>query len=347
MSGNKSAQLICIGNAMVDVFAEVPADFCKRFALALPVQHVDYKTAAAVLDALPSDKVVTSGGGAANTAKIAAHLGIPSAFIGAAGSDPFGILFEEELKRSGVNVLLARKKSPTGFFICITNKTPGKKNPEKDTNDSFRYIVASASAALELDAGDIDEAVFSQGSIPQVLFLEGFILDKEPLVTRVLELVEKFRLTVAIDPGTAEIAARQGNLVKQGTSPFWDKQLRHSNFPLLLFFNETEAEAFAAVLGTHNQPALSDWENLFVKASRDSSDVIAVKQAERGAVVFSGGRVYHVKAEPVQAAESTGAGDAFAAGFIASWLRGMGPEECGLSGNNTAALVLQAPGTLL
>jgi sugar/nucleoside kinase (ribokinase family) len=52
-----------------------------------------------------------------------------------------------------------------------------------------------------------------------------------------------------------------------------------------------------------------------------------------------------VDTSPVEVAESTGAGDAFAAGFLAAWLRGEGPLQCGMAGNAAAALVLQAPGT--
>ena len=337
MRSNKNIRLICIGNAMVDVFAEVPADFWNTMANS--VQHVDYKTAEAVFKALPPDKVTTSGGGAANTAKIASHLGVPATFIGAAGSDPFGLLFEKELMRSGVHVQLARKKTPTGLFICLKSKT--------SKTDSSRRIIASASAALELDAEDIDKAVFARKTIPRVLFLEGFLLDREPLVKAILELAEKSSLALAIDPGTAEIAALQATLVKQGNSLFRDLNKRQSNFPLMLFFNETEAEACAAILGTHEKSSGTTWELFFLEASMSSSIIIAVKQAERGAAVFSGGRVYRVQAKPVQAAESTGAGDAFAAGFISSWLRGEGPEQCGLAGNNAAALVLQAPGTTL
>ena len=55
-------QLYCIGNAMVDVFAEVPLEFCKQFGLDSPVQHVSSEITSAILSALPDDKVISSGG---------------------------------------------------------------------------------------------------------------------------------------------------------------------------------------------------------------------------------------------------------------------------------------------
>ena len=322
-------ELLCIGNAMIDVFAEAPPDFCKRFALDSPLQHISAEKAREILPALPPNKVIVSGGGAANTAKIASRLGVSAAFIGAAGSDPYADLFEDELSRSGVHLQLARKKSPTGVFISltVTGQKPGNA-------DFSRRIAASPSAALELETEDIGETMFeSQDAVPRILMLEGFLLSRERLVKRIVELVKKYNLVLAVDMGTAEIAAEQAGLILKKHSFFWD-----SRFPLILFFNETEAKAFVNILN-------ADWEHFFIGASKDPSVLIAVKLSERGAAVFSGSKVYHVQAEKVNVVESTGAGDAFAAGFLAAWLRGEGPEQCGRAGNAAAALVLQAPGT--
>jgi hypothetical protein len=54
-------ELLCIGNAMVDVFAEVPADFCEQFNISAPVQHTDADKAAAILAALSASICVPSG----------------------------------------------------------------------------------------------------------------------------------------------------------------------------------------------------------------------------------------------------------------------------------------------
>ena len=334
--------LLCIGNAMVDVFAEVPEDFCKRFGLDSPVQHVGSELTSAILSALPEDKIISSGGGAANTAKIASRLGLSVAFTGAAGSDTFADFFKEELELEGVSLHLVRKKSPTGLFISLASKSPQEISEKHSIT-----IAASPSAALELDAEDLDEEMFAnQSSMPMkpgagsICVIEGFLLNRERLLGRILELVNKYHLTLALDPGTSEIAQEQAQLILQNHSPFWDSKNRCSLFPLILFFNEAEAENFAKTL-------LSDWENLFISVSRDTSVLPIVKLAERGAAVFSGGKVYYAKAEKVNAVESTGAGDAFAAGFLTAWLQGKSPEQCGQAGNTAAALVLKAPGTIL
>ena len=311
---------------MVDVFAEVPADFRRKFGLIHPAEHISSEKAAAIFEALQVKKspsiTITSGGGAANTAKIAARLGLPAAFTGASGSDSNAVLFEEELKKAGVYLHLVRKKIPTGLFLNLSG-----------------CIAASPGASLEFNAEDINESLFAKEKTkPKVCMLEGFILDRAPLINRILELAEKYSLALAVDPGTAQIAAEQAKLIQEDRSPFWNRKLQRARYPVILFLNEAEAEAFAGIFN-------KNWESLFNYASRDSFVLAAVKLAERGAAVFSGGSVIRVSTIPVKAAESTGAGDAFAAGFLAAWLRNETLEQCGRAGNSAAALVLQAPGT--
>jgi len=333
----QNVELLCIGNAMVDVFAEVPPDFCKQFRLNAPVQHIGPEAAAEILAVLeekhPPGKasavLITSGGGAANTAKIAARLGINAVFAGAIGGaacpDRFGAVFEEELKRSGVSLHLSRKQSPTGIFISLC---PQRK--EKTAGGMYRIIAAAPSAALELDGKDLDEFLFAR---TRLLMMEGFLLGRTSLVRHILDMTDKYRLPLALDIGTAENAAEYAELIRS-----W-----FGRYPLILFMNEKEAEAFTGALN-----AASNWESLFTRLSRENPGgnvLIAIKLAERGTAVFSCGAVYHAETKPVKAVESTGAGDAFAAGFLAAWFRKEGPLQCGYAGNAAAALVLRAPGT--
>jgi len=55
--------------------------------------------------------------------------------------------------------------------------------------------------------------------------------------------------------------------------------------------------------------------------------------------------VYKISVDPLELPDSTGAGDAFAAGFLSAYLHNKGPEQCGAAGNSAAAMVLQMPKT--
>ena len=341
---NADPQLLCAGNAIVDVYAEVPPEFCEQFFLSAGIQHVSAETTAAILAALTQECsaafypeksagiVMVSGGNAANTAKVASRLGVRCAFAGAAGNDAVGGFFAEELQREEISLYLSRKKSPTGLFISLISKKIVSDIPAFTT-----YIAASPSAAEEFDDQDLDEAMFkTSGKILQVFLIDGFFLEKERLLNRILALADKYNLTLALDMGTEHIAERQAHLIKEKKSFFWDRTSRSR--PMILFLNEKEAQVFAKTL-------VSDWHDIFIAASKDQNILAAVKLAEHGAAVFSGGNVFRAETEPVTAAENTAAGDAFAAGFLAAWLQGKNPEQCGQAGNSAAALVLQNPGT--
>jgi len=377
---------------MVDVFAEFAPEaspgtapgaapsafqeFRKQFELSAPVQHISPESAAAIVAALtpavsgaaqPTENVsvtvIRSGGNSANTAKMAARLGLTAAFAGAVGGatavddtsnadgasntdgasaaddksalDHYGTIFESKLKRAGVAAWLARKQSPTGLFISITQsagdtrKTQHDEQTEQAAQQDIRQqrvIAASPSAALELNQNDIDEALFAQ---TRVLVLESFLLGNKNLTGFLLAMAEKHGLTLALDAGTADAAAEHAALIHS----------LFGRFSLILFLNEKEAEAFTEALGFG-----SNWEEFFTEASQPSSGksvLVAIKLAERGAAVFSGGAVYRVETTPIDAAHSTGAGDAFAAGFLAAWLRGEDPQQCGQAGNAAGAAVLR------
>ncbi|MDR0404160.1 MAG: PfkB family carbohydrate kinase [Treponema sp.] len=229
------------------------------------------------------------------------------------------------------------------MFLCL------------DVNGKKR-IAASASAALELRARDLpDPALIRErfrtpGTKPGAFLFEGFLLENKPVKKRCLEIAGSFvssRSSVssnfsnssnsfgypgfvpAFDPGTADLAETYAEEILS-----WPEQYR-----LVLFVNEAEAEALArrAFGGT---PRAGDWKALFGRLG-EKGGTVAVKLAEKGAAVFSGGGFYRVETRPVKTAETTGAGDAFAAGFLAALLRGLDPEQCGREGNLSARRFLE------
>jgi 2-dehydro-3-deoxygluconokinase len=357
---------------MVDLFAEVSPEtlggLCARFGLDHPVRHVSPETAGAILAALRSPEnaaaaVYSSGGGAANTAKIAAGLGVQTVFAGRVGPDSLGAFFKEELSKAGVQTRLGESRQGTGLFIKLSGGgVPGAPRKGIPAAGEWR-IAASPGAALDLGPEDLPDPALSSGpdaAGPGVLMFEGFLMDRRALIRRCFDLAGRGGLRLAFDPGTADIAAGHAGEIlgwcagaaapKTPAAPKdGDGLIRRVSF--ILFVNEDEAEALAAHSGgagdtPEGKGRPAGWETLFTKLSAHAGGLLAVvKLAERGAAVFSGGVIHRAAAAPVAGAESTGAGDAFAAGFLAALLRGKGPEACGRAGNAAAALVLARPGT--
>jgi sugar/nucleoside kinase (ribokinase family) len=328
-------ELLCIGNALVDVFARKEGGIDPRFGLTKPVQHVDIETLREITGLLPETQAV-SGGGAANVAKIASLLGFKTGFIGAIGSGPedgtdrFGGVFTGDLAAAGVELFLARKEAPTG--VCLILRAGAGKT----------IVAAAPSASLELSPEDLDEDLIKNA---RVVMIDGFMLDRKNLVVRALDLANKYGTVAALDVGSTGLAKEQA----------WEIATYSRLYPLILFMNEAEALTFHRVLSRQEDEGaggecsltreISDFFANFTAANL--FPVVAVKLGKRGAVVFAGGSVYRAETIPIAAAETTGAGDAFGAAFLGAWIRDKSLSECAALGNKAAREVLDVPGTRL
>ncbi|MDR0386739.1 MAG: adenosine kinase [Treponema sp.] len=327
----QKAELLCVGNAMVDLFTGTGGEIPASWGLSKQAQHLTHSEIAKILAALPPP-LVTSGGGAANAAKIACFLGISTAFVGSVGfdGDPYAAVFEEGLTGAGVIPCLIRDSSPTG--VCLVLKTGG----------DAQVIAACPGAALRLAAEDVPEDRIREA---RAVILDGFLLGRDALIHRVLDLANRWGTPVALDVGSPYLAAsRAGEIARYCRE-----------YPLIVFMNEEEADAFCrtfsngaegdGVPDTGSQRRIKVDADLLKKmTAKDIFPIIVVKRGKRGATVFAGGRVYPAPAIAVNPAEATGAGDAFCAGFMAGWLRGKPLAECAAVGNKTAREVLDGPG---
>jgi sugar/nucleoside kinase (ribokinase family) len=258
-----------------------------------------------VLAVLPEFSAV-SGGGAANVAKIAGMLGLRAGFIGALGSDQFARVFEKDLADAGVQSRLSHKALPTG--ACLILQMP----------DGRVRIAASPSAALELNEEDIDEDSIRQA---RVIVLDGFMLERRKLVCHILELAYKYGTAVALDVSTTGLAEERAvEIVTYARA-----------YPMILFMNEDESCAFYRALSQKKDLSDDDDKNVGLNSemarlfqdftAEDVFPIVVVKLGRRGAVVFAGGNVYREETIPVIPLETTGAGDAFSAAFLAAWIR--------------------------
>jgi sugar/nucleoside kinase (ribokinase family) len=318
---SRRTDILCVGNAIVDVYGSFPGPLPERGA-----RHVGSRKIAALLASL-GDPVYSAGGGAANAAKIAGLLGFQAGFAGTVGRGPSGKgdelarLFEAELQSASVRTFLSRGSGPTGCCVILSEAGASGGGRAGGSRGSAA-ISACPGAALELRAGDIPDFAIREAG---VLLLDGYLLPRPGLVEPLLQKAREAGIPAALDAGAGFIARSFGKKIL--------KYLRE--IPLLLFMNEEEERAFTKTAGS--SPAqLTGSEPL---------PLIAVKRGAKGATVFSGGRIINVETEARVPVESTGAGDAFCGAFLCAWIRNKTPEECAALANKAAALVLGIPGT--
>lgn len=350
-------EILCIGNALVDVFAQGDEHVDIRYGITQPVQHVEIDKLREILSVLPKFTVV-SGGGAANVAKIAGLLGTKTGFTGALGrgktegrssqADEFGRLFEENLSAAGVKLRLPLKPSPTGICLIL------------QTEEGETRIAASPSAALELSEDDINEDDLRNA---KAVVIDGFMLDRPGLVRHILDLADQYGTTAAIDLSSPIIA-------EERVVEILDYARQHS---LILFMNDTEAESFYKGLKNHGMEVRdmglvidedeqgsssfsverrkpgSPFRRIcsFFKILTDGNifPIIVIKQGPRGAIVFAGGNIHRAETLAVIPLETTGAGDAFSAAFLTAWVRNKSLSECAAVANKAARIILDVAGT--
>jgi sugar/nucleoside kinase (ribokinase family) len=328
-------ELLCIGNPIVDVFIDLDYSLALKYGILNSVQHISGDKAEALLREPYIDftkTVKSSGGGAANVAKIAAMLGMNAVFSGCAGHDELAKIFKEEITGAGVSSMLVSSNEKTGLcFVC-------------NIGGETRFA-ASPRAAFELNETHITEELISGA---EVVVLDGYILDRRPLVQHILRLANRRGIPVALD--TASIMQVKSKA---------EEILTYSrNFPLFVFFNADEILTFANTIRIINDDAanLSEKEKEsiilrdicpVVKNITDGEifPIVVIKLGGRGAVVVAGGNIYREETFTVTPRNTVGAGDAFCAAFISAWIRDKSLSECAALGNKVAREILEVPGT--
>jgi len=255
----------------------------------------------------------TGGGQAANTAAwfAAAEPSLEVVLVGRVGDDPAGRAAAAGLRALGVDARLAVDESlSTGTCLVLVGA------------DGERTMLPDPGANVALAPGDLGSELLRAGDH---LHVAGYALVREGPRAGALAAVAAAReagATVSLDPSSAA-------LVSEGLL-----QLVRGAVDLLLPNSEE-----AAVLSGVSEP-----EAAGVALSASFPEVV-VTLAEGGALWTDGREVVRVEAiADVAVVDSTGAGDAFAAGFIAARLRGADPEAALRSAAALAARVIAAPG---
>ena len=301
-------QIVGIGNAMMDVIAFVDEAYAPKLGFHNnSVTHLDRSLLGSILEEL-ADATVSAGGGAANAARAAAYLGAGAAFAGMVGEDDLGSRYAAELRASGVDAFLSRSDAQTGVYCALIRP------------DGGRTLLVSPGAALDLGLEPPRDALFQKDA---TLYLECFLLRDRPFFMECLRRARTAGMEITIDLANREFAATNREFILAMLSDYCD----------VLFANEDEFIALTEL-------PLREGIELLATSKME----IVVKRAELGAVWGSKGRIATSPVREMRPVDATGAGDAFAAGFLCGRSRGLSPERCLRLGNRVAEEALGVPG---
>jgi sugar/nucleoside kinase (ribokinase family) len=318
----------------MDIIAHVDYGFLTRFKKQPGTMHLVEYAEVAALAAEVRTFLTIPGGSAANTTRGFAWLAGPAGremregvlgtaqqeepsapvFNGAIGEDVRGDEFARGMSAAGVQATLVRKKTPTGTSVILV------------TPDGERTMNTYLGACREFGPEDLDLPRLADS---RILYLTGYLWDTE----NQRQAAEK----------AASLARREGS----GTLVAFDLA---DPFAVRRY-----AEQFRAwlpgkvdiIFGNRDEISLltgASCDEDCVTEANSLAPLVVMKVGEKGCLVGSEGSFEQVAGFPVRLVDTTGAGDAFAAGFLYGTLAGADPLTCARLANRLAARVVGREG---
>lgn len=247
-----------------------------------------------------------AGGSGANAAAWLASSGVEAHFVGRVGDDVFGGSLAEELERAGVTPHLARDPSVATGKVFVLVDGAGE-----------RTMITDRGAGVALGPEDLPEALFSGGH----LHLSGYTLSggsRREAARRALRLARRSGMTVSVDPSSVPLLRAVGP----------GRFLEWTHDADLCFPNLEEGRTLA---GTEDPDRVAE------RLLAYYSGVVLKLGAEGALYADADGERARVPAEPARVVDTTGAGDALSAGFLAARLSGARPAEALRRGVGLAA----------
>lgn len=307
-------KILGIGNALVDIMVLSEDDQIIN-KLNLPrggMTLVDAEHSAMIQKEISHFEIkVATGGSVANAINGIAGLGVECGFVGAIGRDDLGLLFKNDMLKRGINVLLKELELPTGRAVGFVS--PGGE----------RTFATYLGAAVEMGPDDISPELFSGYDL---FFIEGYLVFNNALIMAAASAAKSAGLTVALDLASFNVVEANIEILNELVDNYID----------IVFANEEEAKSFT---GMQPEAAL---RNLAGRC-----DIAVVKVGKEGAFVQQGDQKWHIPATATSVVDTTGAGDYFAAGFLAGLATGCNLEKCGTIGSVMAGEVIKVVGAEL
>jgi sugar/nucleoside kinase (ribokinase family) len=306
-------EVLGLGNAIVDVISTAAEDFLIAQGLHKGAMTLINEEQAEALYKAMGPATVVSGGSAANTIIGTTSLGCSAAFIGKLKDDESGAAFAHDIRAAKVSYSTAFAMDGPATARCLVLVTP----------DGQRTMSTFLGASQNLTEADVDEDVVKQSAI---VYLEGYLWDPPAAKAAFIK--------------AAKIARAAGRKVALTLSDSFcvDRYrdeflgLIRSGAVQIIFANESELHSLYQTADFDTAVALLRAENVLGIVTR----------SEKGSIVITNGESLAVPAFPVdRIVDTTGAGDLFAAGFLAALTKNKSLECCAQLGALAAAEIIQ------
>ncbi|AWC21065.1 putative sugar kinase YdjH [Aminobacter sp. MSH1] len=308
--------VLCIGNAIVDIIAQCDEAFLTDNGIIKGAMNLIDAERAELLYSRMGPAIEASGGSAGNTAAGIASFGGRSAYFGKVSRDHLGDIFTHDIHAQGV----AFDTKP------LDGTPPTARSMIFVTPDGERSMNTYLGACVELGPDDVEA---DKASGAKVTYFEGYLWDP-PLAK------EAIRMTAA----HAHAAGREVSMtlsdsfcVDRYRAEFLE--LMRSGTVDIVFANSHEIKSLYET---------SSFDDALAQIRKDCK-IAAVTRSEKGSVIVRGDETVVIQATEIrELVDTTGAGDLYAAGFLFGYTQGRSLKDCGDLGSLAAGLVIQQIG---
>ena len=312
MQKNKKYDIVGIGNAIVDLIAEVDDSYLEKNSINKgSMSLVDYDVVNRIGNEVDIVKTI-SGGSVANSIVCIAQQNLKTVFIGKVNQDELGEKFAKGLAEENVEFKITKSLANKHTARCIILVS----------TDAERTMNTYLGVSQELTEEDVDLNIIEESSI---LYLEGYLWDLDNAKKAI-----KKSISTAINSETKiAFSISDAFCVDRFREEFIDLVNNSAN---IIFANESEIKS----LFETNE--LND----AIKKCQDTKKIFAVTLGDKGAKIIYKNEVIDIKAEVInKLVDTTGAGDLFAAGFLAEYLKTQDLELSGKQGVKMASIIIQ------
>ena len=300
MTSTARFDVVAIGNAIVDVIARADDALLDAEAMVKgSMRLIDAAEATRLYDAM-GPGVEMSGGSAANTLAGMAALGRRCAFIGQVADDQLGQVFTHDLISLGVAFGTPPLAGGDPTARCLIFVTP----------DGQRTMNTYLGASQNLGRAALDSTIIVDADI---LYLEGYLWNADASRAAMADAI-----ALARAEGRRVAFTLSDSFVVAGHRADFERMIAAREIDIL-FANEAELLELAQE---------KDFDAALARVAA-GVPLLVVTRSEKGAVAVADGMLIAVAAEPIdQVVDTTGAGDLFAAGFLAGLTEGRPVADC-------------------
>ncbi len=259
-----------------------------------------------------------SGGSCANSIATIGWLGGDAVYCGQVGDDQMGAMYADRMEQAcGKHALQSSADKPTGKCLSIISAT-----------DAERTMLTDLGAAVTLPRiGEFSGALRTA----KIAHFTGYTLLDGPMrqiAIQAMQYAKQNGARVSLDAADPFVVLQTKDLLWSLLETWCD----------IVFLNEEESLKL-----TDMQPE----EAIYHIAQKANLTTVIVKLGAKGSLVLHEGQLHRIEVRKVDPVDTTGAGDAYAGGFLYGSVSGWSADRCGNLASAVAALTVAQVGAVV